>query len=231
VAFGVGTALAAGALSVAFPLVGSSASSRLRTLYLPGFVITWLLGGRAGVGVDVEQVLLFARVGTVVFYGAVGAVVGAAFRRPRWAAAACVLILSGAVGAAVGWDVQEAHQRAEYEQEQRVRYLKGALARLETHPDDLDARSLVAHYSFRYFDRPAVAEREYRTIVELEGGSPGQHSLHAHLNLAILLRRQGRAAEAEEEFLRYRELAPRIAVPEGERAMLRLLEREYEGTK
>ncbi len=231
VAFGVATTAVAGALTVALPLAGSSVGSRLRTLYLPGFLVVWLLGGRAGVGADVGRILLVARVATPLFYGMVGALVGAAFRRPRWAAAACALFLAGIVGLAAARDRQEARQRAEYEQELRTRYLEGALARLKTHPDDLNARSLVAHYSFRYFERPAVAEREYRTIVELEGDSPSQHSLHAHANLAILLRRRGRTAEAEEQFLRYQELAGRIAVPEGGRSMLRLLDEEYRGTE
>jgi len=225
--FGVAMAAAAGGLMLVFPLKGSGVSSRLRTLYLPGFAAVRLLGGRPGVGADVERVLLVARLGTVLLYSVVGVVVGAAFRRWQWAAVVCVLSLAAVVGIAARVDRREAQRRTDYEQGLRRRYLAQAQARLETHPEDVEARSLIAHYSLYYFDAPDVAEREYRRIIEIEGNQPTLHSLHAHLELAIVCQEQGRRDEAAEEFRRYRELIGQLAVPDGDRAILLLREKDY----
>ena len=72
-----------------------------------------------------------------------------------------------------------------------------------------------------------MAEREYRRIIEIEGNQPTLHSLHAHLELAIVCQEQGRRDEAAEEFRRYRELIGQLAVPDGDRAILLLREKDY----
>jgi len=226
VAFGAAMAVAAGALTFVLPLRGAAVGSLLRTFYVPGFGVAVLVG-RCGVGGEVGGVLLATRVLTPVFYGLIGFALGAVLGRARWTAVACIVVLGGAVGAAMVADLEDQRERDAYAQQQRRLYWNWALERLESHPNDLGAHSRLAHYAFRYFGEPDVALREWGKVLGIEGERPTLYSLHAHLSLAILHRRNGRRDQAQEHFRRYQEVAASVVVPEGYRLTVEMLEQEY----
>ena len=226
VAFGAAMAVAAGALTFVLPLRGAAVGSLLRTFYVPGFAVA-VLAGRCGGGADVGGVLVAVRVLTPVFYGLVGLALGAVLGRARWTAAACIVVLGGMVGAAMVADIEDQRQRDAYAQRQRRLYWNWALERLESRPNDLAAHSRLAHYAFRYFGKPDVALREWGKVLALEGERPTLYSLHAHLNLAILHRRNGRRGQAQEHFRRYQELGPSVREAPNDPQTLRRLEQEY----
>jgi cation transport ATPase len=106
VLLGAATLLVVWALTFAIPLKGSSDACHLRAFYLPGLLAAGI-GGHAGVGADLDRILQFASVVTVVFYALVGFILGASFKRVRSGAIACAVLLLLALAAAAAFDVLE----------------------------------------------------------------------------------------------------------------------------